>query len=171
MLEQLAGPNALVAALHGSHLYFYKGRVRKKLLGWNSKPATAKLRREHQASATTPPAHEWEPWAWHLAPGHFYAEEEELSSIRAWFLVGDRSPRVVLKDAGTVRTIIYACTAKDQLKGNICIHAVPPEFEQIKSWLGELDLGLKYTGQGLPAISAQLLLLLVKRRLRRVDFH
>ena len=70
---------------------------------------------------------------------------------------------MVLKDAGTVRTIIYACTAKDQVKGNDCVHAVPSEFEQIKNWLCELDLGIKYTGQGLPAISAQVLLLLVKR--------
>ena len=82
-LEQVAGPNALVAALHGSHLYFYRGRVRKKLLGWNSKPAaTQKLRREHQSSSTTPPAHEWQPWNGELKPGHYYASEEEMASIR-----------------------------------------------------------------------------------------
>ena len=70
---------------------------------------------------------------------------------------------MVLKDAGAVRTLQYTCTAKDGVKGSICVHAAPPEFEQIKQWLGELDLGIKYTGQGLPAISAQVLLLLVKR--------
>ena len=86
-----------------------------------------------------------------------------MSSIRAWFLTRARSPRVVLKDAGTIRTLVYTCTAKDGVKGCVCIHAAPPEFEEIKQWLAELDLGIKYTGQGLPAISAQVLLLLVKR--------
>ena len=69
----------------------------------------------------------------------------------------------MLKDAGTVRTLLYTCTAKDGCKGSVCVHVVPSEFEQIKDWLAELDLGIKYTGQGLPAISAQILLLLVKR--------
>ena len=155
LLEQYPGPNPLVCALHADHLYFYKGRVRKKLLGWNSKPTTAKLRREHQSSAITPSAHEWQQWAWKLAPGHFCCAEEEIAGIRAWFLAGGRSPRVLLKDAGSVRTIVYNCTAKDSAKGNVCVHAVPIEFEQIKSWLEELALGIKYTGQGLPAISAQ----------------
>ena len=45
----------------------------------------------------------------------------------------------------------------------MCVHYAPAEFEEIKQWIDELDLGLKYTGQGLPAISAQVLLLLVKR--------
>ena len=68
-----------------------------------------------------------------------------------------------MKDAASVRLLVYACTAKDELRGNICVHAVPPEFEQIKSWLQELNLGIKYTGASLASISAQILLLLVKR--------
>ena len=62
-----------------------------------------------------------------------------------------------------MKTLLYTCTARDEVKGSVCVHATPPEFEQIKHWLAELDLGIKYTGQGLPAISAQVLLLLVKR--------
>ena len=166
-LEQLPGPTPLVCALHGAHLYFYKDRVCKRLLGWNSKPTNAKLRREHQASASTPPAHEWGRWEWKLAPGHYHAEEEQIAGIRAWFLAGGRSPRVIMKDAASVRLLIYACTAKDKGRGNICVHAVPPEFEQIKTWLERLSLGIKYTGQGLPAISAHVLLLLVKRGKQR----
>ena len=138
-LEQAVGPTPLVAALLGSHLYFYKsGRIRKKLLGWNTKPATTqKLRREHKSSTTTPPAEEWKAWSWELTPGHYYASEEEMTSIRAWFLSGARSPRVVLKDAGVVRTLLYTCTAKDGCKGSICVHAAPPEFQEIMQWLTE----------------------------------
>ena len=69
---------------------------------------------------------------------------------------------MVLKDAGAVRTLLYTCTAKDGCRGSVCVHAAPPEFQEIMQWLTELDLGIKYTGQGLPAISAQVLLLLVK---------
>ena len=44
------------------------------------------------------------------------------------------------------------------------IHCAPPEFKAIKLWLAELNLGgLKYTGSGLPAISALVLNLLVKK--------
>ena len=126
-LEQVPGPNPLVAALLGSHLYFYKsGRIRKKLLGWNMKPATTqKLRREHTSSATTPAAGEWLPWNSQLTPGHYYASEEEMSSIRAWFLSGARSPRVVLKNAGEVRTLLYTCTAKDGCRGSVCTKVRP----------------------------------------------
>ena len=115
-------------------MYFYKtARIHKKLLGWNTKPATTqKLRREHASSATTPPAHEWQPWNWQLAPGHYFASEEEMSGARAWFLGGARSPRVALKDAGAARSLLYTCTAKDGCKGSICVHAAPPEFQEIK---------------------------------------
>ena len=86
-----------------------------------------------------------------------------MDRVRAWFLASGRSPRVILKDAGSVKTLMYTCTARDQAKGVVTIHCAPPEFEAIKLWLAELDLGLKYTGSGLPAISAQVLNLLVKR--------
>ena len=63
---------------------------------------------------------------------HYHAEGEQLAGIRAWFLAKGRSPWVIMKDAASVRLLIYACTAKDQVKGSICVHAVPPEFAQIK---------------------------------------
>ena len=86
-----------------------------------------------------------------------------MGQVRAWFLASGRSPRVILKDAGSVKTLMYTCTARDQAKGVVTIHCAPPEFEAIERWLAELDLGLKYTGSGLPAISAQVLTVLVKR--------
>ena len=77
--------------------------------------------------------------------------EESLAQARAWFLASGRSPRVILKDAGSVKTLMYTCTARDQSKGVVTIHCAPPEFEAIKLWLAELDLDLKYTGSGHPA--------------------
>ena len=83
-LEQMPGPTPLVAALHEDHLYFYKGRARRKLLAWRCAPSgAAKLRREHATSAETPPASAWLPWVWTLEPGHYWADEDAMSSIRA----------------------------------------------------------------------------------------
>ena len=124
--------------------------------------ATQKLRRESQGSTTTPPAHEHKAWNWELALGHYFASEKEMLNIRVWFLGGAWSPPVVLRDAGSVRTLLYTCTAKDKFKGSICVVA-PPEFEQINEWLAELDVSFQYTGTGLPNINAQVRLLLVKR--------
>ena len=69
-LETLPRPTPLVAALHEDHLCFYKRRARSVLLAWQCAPSdSAKRRREHAPSATTPPAGEWQlcirvpPWA------------------------------------------------------------------------------------------------------------
>ena len=164
VLETLPRKTPLVAALHESHLYFYKtASTRKKLLAWKTPAARgSKLRREHAASATTPPAHEWEPFAFQLIPGHYYCSDEDMPQIRGWFLAQGRCPRVVMKDPASIRTLIYQCTKIDQHKGAVVIHNAPVEFDDIKRWLKKLPIALKYTGQGLPAIASQVLLQLVK---------
>ena len=112
-LQSLLGPTPLVCALHEDHLYFYEGRARKKLQCWGSKPGAPKLRREHKSSATTPSANEWRPWEDVVEPGHYSTTEESMGQVRAWFLASGRSPRVILKDAGSVKTLMYTCTARD----------------------------------------------------------
>ena len=168
-LEQVAGPNPLVASLHEDHLFFYSGRARRKLMSWSAHPGSSatKLRREHAPAATTPPAEEWLPWDWSLEPGHYYTDEETMSSARSWMLKNGRNPRVILKDVGAVRSLCYVRTHRDGAKGNVVIHCAPPEFDAIQAWMAQLALGMKYTGQGLPAISAQVLLALVKKGKQR----
>ena len=55
VLESLAGPNPIVAALHENHLYFYKGiKTTKKLMTWKREDEThrgIKLKREHVPNA------------------------------------------------------------------------------------------------------------------------
>ena len=67
-----------------------------------------------------------------------------MGPVRAWFLASGRSPRVILKDASAVRTLVYTCTAKDNMRGVVCVHIMLPEFREIQAWLEHLDLGLKY---------------------------
>ena len=167
VLESIPGENPpLVAALHESHLYFYSGRAKKKLSKWKSiqdkvatptdqKDVVVKLRREHKSSATTPPANEWLPFKYKIEPGHYYASEEEMPAIRAWFLKDRRCPRVVLKDLASIGSLLYTCTKLDKgVKGSINIHSVGPYFKQIQEWLKFLpQIKHKYTGQGLPNIS------------------
>ena len=92
VLETLAGPTPIVAALHENHLYFYKAmKTAKKLMNWRTEEERdsqkcIKLKREHVANASTPVAHEWKPFAHTIEPGHFYVSEEEISAVRAWLL-------------------------------------------------------------------------------------
>ena len=66
-LDHISDPNLLVVAIRGKHMYFCKGRVRQKLLDWNSNSATQKLRRVHRSSTTTSAASKWVPWNWKLS--------------------------------------------------------------------------------------------------------
>ena len=109
LLESISGSNPpLVAALHENHLYFYAGRARKKFINWRSdrKDVVVRLRREHKANATTPPTNEWLPFKYEADSGHFYASEESMPAIRAWFLKEHRCPRVVLRDLATIGGVI-----------------------------------------------------------------
>ena len=94
-LEQIPVPCPLVAAVHASHLYFYKGQARKKLLDWTSKP---------QSSATSPPTHDWQVRNWQLLSGQYYARKGRFGHLRLRF-GWSPTPRVALKHA-TVRMLL-----------------------------------------------------------------
>ena len=164
VIDTMPGPTPLVAALHESHLYFYQNmRIRKKLMAWRTDCKTGtKLRREHAASASTPEAEKWLNFAYEVVPGHYYASEEAMPYIRAWFLQNRRCPRVIMKDPTCIRGLVYTCTKLDAVRGCISVHSAPLEFGPIIEWLKFLPVKLKYTGQGLPNVSAQVMLLLIK---------
>ena len=82
--------------------------------------------------------------------------------MRAWHLESRRCPRVDLKDLSSIRALTYNCTKVDMAKRSMTIHAMPQHSTAIMEWLKLLPIKIKYTGQGLPNIAAQVLLLLVK---------
>ena len=59
-----------------------------------------KLKREHMPNATAPAVSEWKPFAHKIEPGHFYTTEEDIATVRAWFLESRRCPRIALQGHG-----------------------------------------------------------------------
>jgi hypothetical protein len=135
VLESLAGPNPIVAALHENHLYFYRSmKTRKKLMTWkreDEKHRGIKLKKEHRPNATTPPASEWRLFAHKVEPGHFYTTEEDMTVVRAWFLESRRCPRIALKDMNAIRSLTYNCTKIDAAKGSMTVHTTPQHYQEI----------------------------------------
>lgn len=122
----------------------------------------SKLKREHVANASTPPAQEWKPFAQRIEAGHFCVNEEEIIGVRVWLLESRRCPRVALKDMSAIRSLTYNCTKIDAVKGTMTLHVAPDYYQKVMEWLKLLPVQIKYTGEGLPNIAAQVLLLLVK---------
>ena len=116
------------------------------MLAWK-KPdkKNEKLRREHAASQTTPPANEWTKFEYQLVPGHYFCTDTEISIIRGWFLSQNRCPRIVMKDLASIRTLVYTITKADKTekRGTITIHNVPTEFHEIIEWLKHLPVKMK----------------------------
>ena len=67
-----------------------------------------------------------------------------------------------MKDPASIRTLVYQCTKIDKHSGAVVIRNAPAEFHDIQDWLKKLPVILKYTRHGLPEISSQVLLKLVK---------
>ena len=83
-----------------------------------------KLKREHMPNATTPVASEWKPFAHKIEPGHFYTTEEDIATVKTWFLESRRCPRIALKDMNAIRSLTYNFTKIDAVKGSMTIHAM-----------------------------------------------
>ena len=85
--------------------------------------AVDKVRREVQ-STKTPPFSEWEPWRGveHLAPGRYHAPEEDLEAIRAQFLETGCSPRVLLNNETSIKSLQYTCSKRDGVCGVVVVH-------------------------------------------------
>jgi hypothetical protein len=102
-----------------------------------------------------------------LQPGHDFCTEDDIGLARGWFLAQGRCPWVVTKDATSAKSLQYPSTAKESCRGVVVTHSAPADYMEIRRRLTELDLGIKHTGQGLPNISAQVLLLPIKRARQR----
>ncbi len=176
VIENLPGADPVLAfAVHEDHVYFYKAVAITRALAKRKGPGEAPRLRKAQKQSQTPPASEWERWkclhadepeddAFCVRPGHFWAFEDEMGSIRAWFLQHRKSPKVLMKDDVKVRTLIYNIRKNEENGPGICyIHSLPEHFGEMQSWLERLDVGLQYRGEGLPALSLKVLQLLIKK--------
>ena len=87
VVSTLAGPNALVCAIHENHCYFYECKKARRALMNRTPLKSEKIRREAESSKT-PAFCNWTPWPGvsRMAPGHFYVEESELDTVRASLL-------------------------------------------------------------------------------------
>ena len=120
------------------------------------------------ATTKTPPFAEWKPWygLQQISPGHYFASEDDIDSVRAQFLQSGRHPRVQLKDETSMKSLRYTCTKLDKMSGTVIIHSVPKYADEIYNWLTCLGLQEEYRGEGLPSTSYKVLLQLLKRRER-----
>ena len=167
VIETLPGSPILAFTVHEGHSYFYKApRVRLALMRRRTGEVT-KLKKA-QRSATTPLTTEWKPWADEIEDGHFFVQEEELPTVRAWFLAQKKHPKVMMKDELRPRGLLYNLTKRgDGQVGTCFVHSLPENSEQIKDWLGQLNIGLEYRGEGLPNVALKVLQRLVKGNRRR----
>ena len=123
-------------------------------------------------TATTP-ASEWRAWqnGGPIEPGHFWAWADDMGSVRAWFLEGRRSPKVVMKDEIETRMLIYNLRKGEEGFPGVCyVHSMPAHSSEMEQWLARLNIEglLQYRGEGLPSLSLKVLQTLVKRSRERV---
>ena len=59
-------------------------------------------------------------------------------------------------------------TQKDGARGAVIVHGLPPEADDIRTWLAQLNLRIEYRGEGLPAESAMVLQQPLRRGRERI---
>ena len=143
--------------MHEGHVYFYKStRVRQALMARRT-GAVTRLKKT-QATTRTPIAADWKPWANKLEEGHFYVDENDLDTVRAWFLNQKKHPKVMMKDETRARGLIYTMTKRGEGQVGTCVvHSLPENSGLISDWLKRLDIGLEYRGGGLPNVALKVL--------------
>ncbi len=162
VLETLPGFPILAFTVHEGHSYFYKStRVRQALMARRTGEVT-RLKKTQRASST-PITSEWKPWANELEAGHFFVDENDLDTVRAWFLDQGKHPKVMMKDKLQARGLLYNLTKRGEGKVGTCVvHSLPENSGLISDWLKRLDIGLEYRGEGLPNVALKVLQRLVK---------
>jgi hypothetical protein len=155
VLEILPGKPVLTWTVHESHCWFYQTpQVRRALQHRRTGPVA--MLRKAQGPSNAPLASEWRPWKGEIAEGHFYAPEEELPTIRGWFLSFGKPVKVLLKDACRPRALVYQLRQRvDEATGSCTIHGVPQHWEEIQAWCDRL--ALEYRGEGLPSMALKAL--------------
>ena len=78
----------------------------------------------------------------------------------------NKHPKVILKDENTTKSLHYIFTKADKQKCTCVIHAMPQDAQDMISWLQNLNIGLVYRGEGLPALTYKVLNKVIKEKER-----
>ena len=62
--------------------------------------------KKEQKQSTTPAYCEWQHFEYEIRSGHFYCDEQEVDSVRAWLLSQGKHPRVMMKDALKTKSLM-----------------------------------------------------------------
>ena len=172
VIETIPGKRPILAfTVHENHCYFYESKAVCTALASRKKGGVTRLKKE-QKQSTTPSYQDWKQFNNEIAPGHYKVSEEEIDQVRGWLLSQGKHPRVLMKDALRTKSLILRL-AKSEGGGQMHIHGVPEEADEIDNWIQNLDLkNLEYRGEGLPNISQKVLLHLAKHsKEERVFFN
>ena len=150
------------------HAWFYRhGRA---LENWRpgAQSATA-LKAEHETE--TPPLSLWQEWAFEASPGHFFCTElsPDLRAVRRQLLESGRSPRVSLKSLCSWAALRYRCTVPvDGVSGWCVVRELPQHWEIMQKWAE--GFGVEYKGQGLPGLTQEVFLHLLRGKRKTPTF-
>ena len=164
VLETMTGQQPVIFTIWENHAYFYEDKnIRRKL----SKRQVCDLKqvRRDIPESKTPSFSEWQYFK-EICVGHFWRFEEEMDDVRGQFLQSKRHPKCVLRSEHSIKTLIYTFSKSERESGQCIVHSVPHEYAEILQWLDALALDIPYRGQGLPGISYQVLLALLRKKQR-----
>ena len=134
VIETLPGNPILAFTVHEGHSYFYKTtRVRQALMARRTGEITHL--KKAQRCASTPITSEWKPWNEEIEAGHFFVDENDMSTVRAWFLDRKKHPKVMMKDELRPRGLLYTLSKRgDGQVGTCVIHSLPENAGPIMEW-------------------------------------
>jgi hypothetical protein len=147
--------------IHDGHAYFYRngGCLQKWRPTCNGESS---LRGEHEGEMQA--LEEWLPWDGELCPGYFHCSN--LQEVRKELLKQGKCPKVSLKSLCSWGALRYRCTLGGEGRSGWCvIRELPDGWEVLRDWASEL--GVEYTGQGLPAVTLEVFQTLLKGKRRQ----
>jgi hypothetical protein len=107
---------------------------------------------------------EWLLWDGELAPGYFCASD--LQEVRRELMQQGKCPKVCLKSLCTWGALRYRCALANEGRSGWCVIRTPPEgADVLEEWAHEL--GVEYHGQGLPSLTMEVFLTLLKGKRRQ----
>ena len=141
--------------IHDGHAFFYRSVSLQK---WRpNSEDTSILKADHDGEM--PPITEWLSWDGELAPGYHYCTD--LREVRKELLLKGKCPKVSLKSLCTWGALRYRCALGGEGRSGWCvIREVPEGWDVLEEWCN--DLGVEYSGQGLPGLTLQVFTTLLK---------
>ena len=125
--------------------------IRKRLMK-RIDPIKTKIQQQTNAN-TAFDAKDWQPVTWPPMPGHVWAQVDQIDFVRGLFLREIKHPKMILKDESQTKQLCYIFTKESKQKDTRVTHALPQDGNDMILWLQNLNIGLVYKGEGLPALA------------------